>query len=43
VISYLGAFKGGLNVIGFGYDFVIIGIFSLIIYYFAILASKQKK
>lgn len=35
VISYLGAF-GGKNIIPFGWDFVIIGIFSLIILYLAV-------
>ncbi|MBA3661715.1 MAG: APC family permease [Gammaproteobacteria bacterium] len=35
LISYLGAF-GGKNVIPFGWDFLIIGIFSLIILYLAI-------
>jgi amino acid transporter len=35
LISYLGAF-GGKNIIPFGWDFLVIGIFSLIILYLAV-------
>lgn len=35
VISYLGAFDGN-NMIPFGWDFVVIGIFSLVIFYLAV-------
>lgn len=46
VISYLGAF-GGLNIIPFGADFVVIGVFSIGILYLAVknratIASEQK-
>jgi len=34
-ISYLGAF-GGLNIIPFGWDFLVIGVFSIIILYLAV-------
>ena len=39
LISYLGAFGGGLNVIPFGWDFLVIGIFSLTI---LVLAVKNR-
>jgi hypothetical protein len=35
LISYLGAF-GGKNIIPFGWDFLVIGIFSLVIFYLAV-------
>lgn len=35
LISYLGAFEG-LNIIPFGWDFLVIGIFSLVIFYLAV-------
>jgi len=35
LISYLGAF-GGLNVIPFGWDFLVIGLFSIVILYLAV-------
>lgn len=35
IISYLGSF-GGKNIIPFGWDFLVIGIFSIIIFYLAI-------
>jgi amino acid transporter len=42
VISYLGSFGGGLNVIKFGMDFVVIAIFSILIYWFAMCSSVVK-
>lgn len=36
IISYLGTFGGGTGVISFGWDFLVIGIFSLIIFMIAI-------
>lgn len=41
IISYLGAF-GGHNIIKFGWDFVIIAIFSAIIFYWAVKASQPQ-
>lgn len=38
-ISYLGAF-GGRNIIPFGWDFVVIALFSLVVFYWAILSRK---
>lgn len=35
-ISYLGAF-GGKNIIPFGWDFLVIAIFSLVIFYLAVV------
>ncbi len=40
LISYLGAF-GGKNVITFGWDFIVIAIFSLIILYLAVLNRSK--
>jgi len=40
LISYLGAF-GGKNIIPFGWDFLIIGLFSLVILYFAIISRAS--
>ena len=37
LISYLGSFGGGKNIIPFGWDFLVIGIFSSIVLYIAIL------
>lgn len=36
VISYLGSYGGGKHIITFGWDFLIIGIFSVVIFYLAI-------
>ena len=41
VISYLGSFGGGRHIITFGWDFLIIALFSVIIFYLAI-ASRLK-
>lgn len=40
LISYLGSF-GGKNVITFGWDFLVIGVFSLLILYLAILSRSN--
>jgi amino acid transporter len=40
LISYFGAF-GGLNVIPFAWDFLVIGIFSIVILYLAVLARSK--
>ncbi|OGT45731.1 MAG: amino acid permease [Gammaproteobacteria bacterium RIFCSPHIGHO2_12_FULL_41_20] len=40
LISYLGAF-GGKNILPFGWDFLIIGIFSIIILYLAIISRTN--
>jgi amino acid transporter len=37
LISYLGSF-GGKNIIPFGWDFLVIGIFSVVIFYLAVIA-----
>lgn len=41
LMSYYGAF-GGQNVIKFGWDFLVIGVFSVIIFYWAV-ASRQRE
>lgn len=41
LISYLGAF-GGKNIIPFGWDFLVIGLFSLVIIYLAVLNRAVK-
>ncbi|MGB6976461.1 MAG: APC family permease [Gammaproteobacteria bacterium] len=41
IISYLGSFSGGKNIIPFGMDFLVIAIFTLIIYFFAVRAGKK--
>lgn len=44
VISFLGSFGKGMNVIKFGTDFAVIALFTLFIYYLAIkLARAEKK
>ena len=40
LISYLGAF-GGKNVIPFGWDFLVIGVFSLGIFYLALKSRVE--
>lgn len=40
-ISLLGTFKGGLGIIPFGLDFLVIAIFSFIIFYFAKHSSQH--
>lgn len=42
IISYLGSFGDGRNLISFGLDFWIIAIFTLIIYFIAIKSAKLK-
>ena len=42
LISYLGSFGGGINVIPFGWDFLVIGIFSVVVLYLAILTRAKK-
>ncbi len=39
VLSYLGSFKGGIGLLPFGWDFAVIFIFTLIIFYWAVKAS----
>lgn len=41
IISYLGAFGGGHHVIKFGGDFVVIGIFSIVIYAWALYSASD--
>jgi amino acid transporter len=36
VISYLGSYGGGKNILSFGWDFLVIGLFSVVIFYLAI-------
>jgi hypothetical protein len=36
LISYLGAFGGGKHIIPFGWDFLVIGIFSIVFLYIAV-------
>lgn len=40
-ISYLGAFGGGKNIIPFGWDFLVVGLFSLGILYLAVLTRVE--
>ncbi len=40
VISYFGAFGGGKNAIPFGYDFIVIAVFSICAYYVAMISCK---
>jgi len=40
IISYLGSFGGGINVIKFGMDFFVIAIFTLAVYVVAIRSTK---
>lgn len=42
LLSYLGSFGGGRNIIPFGWDFLIIAIFSIIILYLAVLTRASK-
>ena len=41
ILSYYGSFGGGKNVLTFGYDFLVIAIFSLIIFILAVTAVKS--
>jgi amino acid transporter len=41
-ISYLGSFGNGINVLKFGIDFIVIAIFSVIVYGLAMRASQQQ-
>ncbi len=41
VISYLGSFGGGMNVIKFGMDFIIMAIFTAIIYFVAMRSTQN--
>lgn len=40
VISYLGTFGSGIKVMGFGVDFAVIALFSIVIYWLAMRASR---
>lgn len=42
VISYLGSYGNGINILKFGFDFIVIAIFSVIIFYCAIKSAKLK-
>jgi amino acid transporter len=41
LISYLGSFSGGKNIIPFGVDFFVIALFSFVIYCLAVYAGKK--
>ena len=45
LLSYFGSYGGGVNKIEFGYDFIILALFSIFIFYLAklIIASYTKK
>ncbi len=43
IISYLGSFGGGKEVITFGWDFVVLAVFSIVIFYFAVKARLPTK
>lgn len=40
IISYLGSFGGGTNVIKFGTDFIVIALFTIVIYFMAMRSTK---
>jgi len=42
IISYLDAF-GGHNVIKFGWDFLVLAVFSLLIFYWAVNSSRKEE
>jgi len=42
LISWLGSFGGGRNVITFGWDFVVLGIFSVVIFLFALRSAYPR-
>lgn len=41
IISYLGSFGNGKNIISFGPDFLVIGILSVIVFYITVVSAKQ--
>jgi hypothetical protein len=41
VISYYGTFGGGQQLLKFGVDFLVIALFSIIIYFVAISSAKK--
>ena len=43
IISFLGAFGGGKNIITFGWDFLILFVFSSVIFYWAIISRQKAK
>jgi len=43
LISYLGAYGGGINIIKFGWDFLIIALFTVFIFYLAIATRLPRK
>lgn len=40
-ISYLGTFGGGMNWISFGFDFIIVGILTITVFYFVITSGTK--
>lgn len=40
IISYLGSYGGGINVIPFGWDFLVIAVFSVICFWYAVNPKK---
>ena len=42
IISYLGSYGGGKNIIHFGWDFLIIALFSIIVFYLAMFSRLDK-
>ena len=42
IISYLGTFGEGNNLIPFGIDFIVIGILSIIVFFIALISSKKR-
>lgn len=43
VLAYLGSFGNGINVLKFGWDFIVIAIFSVVIYSMAMRASQPQQ
>lgn len=41
ILSYLGSFGGGANIMTFGEDFIVIGIFSIIVFAYAVFAGVR--
>lgn len=42
IISYLGSYGGGLGILSFGWDFLVIGIFSVAIFYLAVITRTGR-
>lgn len=43
LISYLGTFNGGINIIPFGIDFLVIGLLTITVFYFVLTSKHEAK